>query len=60
MSRAAQISVSGAVVTGQAELRSDNIRRTASITSWRIIALVPAGQITYWSNLIDLADPQTR
>jgi hypothetical protein len=54
------ISVSGAVVTGQSELRSDNIRQNGVDHIMEdFIALVPAGQITYWSNLIDLADPQT-
>src|SRR6266567_6397293 len=54
------ISVSGAVVTGQAELRSDNIRHNGVDHLMEdFIALVPAGQITFWANLIDLADPQT-
>jgi hypothetical protein len=54
------ISVSGAVVTGQREVRDDG-RRSHGIdhTLTDFIALVPAGQITFWANLSDVADPQT-
>jgi hypothetical protein len=54
------ITVSGAIVTGQSELRSDNIRQNGvDHLKEDFIALVPAGQIMFWANLIDLADPQT-
>jgi ketosteroid isomerase-like protein len=54
------VTVNGAVVTGQSELRSDNIRQNG-VDHLRedFIALVPAGHIEFWANLIDLADPDT-
>ena len=54
------ISVSGAVVTGQFELRN-NASRSRGIDHVLVdfIALVPASQITLYAALSDVADPQT-
>jgi len=54
------ISVSGAVVTGQRENRDDN-RRGIGIDhiAQGFIALVPAGQITFFAAPNDVADPHT-
>jgi hypothetical protein len=54
------LDVSGAVVTGQLETHNDNIRANGiDYVLQDFIALVPAGQITFWANLTDIADPQT-
>jgi hypothetical protein len=54
------ISVAGAVVTGQFEQRGD-APRSLGIGQFvdDFIALVPAGQITFYAALDDPADPQT-
>jgi hypothetical protein len=54
------ISVSGAVVTGQFELRNDASRsRGIDHVLVDFIALVPASQVTLYAALSDVADPQT-
>jgi hypothetical protein len=54
------ISVSGAVVTGQLEFRNDASRSHGiDHTLTDFIALVPAGRITFYAALNDVADPQT-
>jgi hypothetical protein len=54
------VSVSGAVVTGQLETHADNARSNGVDHILQdFTALVPAGQLTFFANLSDVADPQT-
>lgn len=54
------VTVSGAVVTGQLEIHNDTARADGiDHLMSDFIALVPAGQITFYANLLDVADPQT-
>jgi len=54
------IQVSGAVVTGQRETRSDLGRRNGiDRVLGTFIALVPRDKITFFANLDDAADPET-
>ena len=54
------VNVSGAVVTGQLETQNDTIRANGIDRVLQdFIALVPAGQITFWANLTDVADPRS-
>jgi hypothetical protein len=58
--RLRSLTVTGAIVTGQLETHSDNVRSNGVDHILQdFIALVPAGQLTFWANLSDVGDPQT-